>query len=54
MKGQSLTAEVITGYYTKCDTFYERDMLKEQGAATTGKVGERLIEVVTFGLSEGP
>lgn len=50
MKGQSLTAEVITGCYIKRDKFYERDMLEEQGAATTGKVG---IEEVTFGLSEG-
>lgn len=31
MKGQSLTAEIITGYYIKCDKFCERGMLKEQG-----------------------
>lgn len=39
MKGQSLTAEVVTGCYIKCDAFYERDMSKEGVGATTGKVG---------------
>ena len=52
MKGQSLTADVITGRYIKCDNFYERDMLGEQGP-TTGKVGDRLIGEVMVGLSEG-
>lgn len=40
MKGQSLTAEVITGCYIKCDTFYERDMLKKQGNSYWKSWGE--------------
>lgn len=40
--------------YMKCDKFYERDTLKEPGAATPGRVWERWMEAVTSGLSEGP